>query len=171
MTILAWIATIATGGFLSATMIQGICLVNWPDYGLADKPYQGTLITFAVIGICVFFNTVIGSLLPKVEGAFLILHILGFFAILIPLVYYAPKGNASELFSEYLNEGGWPTYGLSFMVGTLGSAFSFAGADAAVHVGFTSPTYTSLLTSNLDVGGDCQCSRQRPSFNCYQRHH
>lgn len=134
VTILAWIATIASGAFLSATMIQGLCLVNYPAYGLTYKPYQGTLITWAVVLVCVFFNTVIGSLLPKVEAAFLILHVLGFFAILIPLVYYGPKGDVTELFSSYLNEGGWSTYGLSFMVGSLGSAFSFVGADAAVHV-------------------------------------
>jgi choline transport protein len=115
-------------------MIQGICLVNYPDYDFTKKPYQGTLIAWAVVLVCVFFNAVIGSLLPKVEAAFLIAHVLGFFAILIPLVYYGPHADATELFSSYLNEGGWSTYGLSFMVGSLGSAFSFLGADAAVHV-------------------------------------
>ena len=134
MTILAWLATIATGSFLSASMIQALCLINWPDYANHVQPYQSTLVTFLIIIVCVLFNTVIGGLLPKVEGAFLILHILGFFAILIPLLYYSPKGSASVLFSTYLNEGGWSSYGLSFMVGSIGAAFSFVGADAAVHV-------------------------------------
>lgn len=145
MTILAWIGTIATGAFLSASMIQALCLINWPDYANTAAPYQVTLITFAVVLVCVFFNTIIGGLLPKVEGAFLILHVLGFFAILIPLVYYSPKGTASELFSTYLNEGNWPTYGLSFMVGTLGAAFSFVGADAAVHVCILIPLFYQTL--------------------------
>ena len=86
--------------------------------------------------ICVFFNTVVASFLPRVEGGFLILHILGFFGILIPLVYYSPKGDTASVLSAYYNQVNWPTYGLSFMVGTLGLAFSFVGADAAVHVSY-----------------------------------
>lgn len=137
MTCLAWVATIATGAFLSASMIQSLCLINWPDYANVYAGWQGTLISWAVVLVCVFFNTVVGSLLPKVEGSFMMLHVLGFFAILIPLVYYAPKATASEVFGSttgYQNAGMWPTYGTSFMVGTLGAAFSFVGADAAVHV-------------------------------------
>lgn len=137
MTVLAWVATIATGAFLSASMIQSLCLINWPDYANVYAGWQGTLISWAVVLVCVFFNTVVGSLLPKVEGSFMMLHVLGFFAILIPLVYYAPKATAAEVFSSatsYQNAGMWPSYGTSFMVGTLGAAFSFVGADAAVHV-------------------------------------
>lgn len=99
--------------------------------------WQGTLISWAVVLVCVFFNTVVGSLLPKIEGTFMILHILGSFAILIPLVYYAPKATAAEVFgatTSYQNAGIWPNYGTSFLVGTLRAAFSFVGADAAVHV-------------------------------------
>lgn len=67
----------------------------------------------------------------------MVLYVLGFLAILIPLVYYAPKATAQDVFgvmTGYQNEGMWPTYGKSFMVGTLGAAFSFVGADAAVYV-------------------------------------
>jgi amino acid transporter len=137
MTVLAWVASIATGAFLSASMTQALCLINYPDYANVYAGWQGTLISSAFVLVCVFFNTVVGSLLPKVEGSFMMLHILGFFAILIPLVYYAPKATAAEVFSSatsYQNAGMWNSYGTSFLVGTLGAAFSFVGADAAVHV-------------------------------------
>ena len=142
MTILAWIATIATGAFLSAIIIQGLAILKYEDY--TPHRYHGTLIAWAIVLLCVFLNTVVSNILPQIEGLFLILHVLGFFAILVPLVYYAPHGNASDIFSTYLNEGGWPTYGLSFMVGTQGIAFAFVGADAAVHVG-------QLITHDLEV--------------------
>ena len=145
MTILAWIATIATGAFLSSLIIQGLIVLNYQDY--IFQRYHGTLITWAMVLVGVFFNTVISNTLPQVEGMFLILHVLGFFAILVPLVYYAPHGNASDIFSTYMNEGGWPTYGLSFMVGTSGVAFSFVGADAAVHVGNFVALVFELLTT------------------------
>lgn len=148
MTCLAWLGTVATGAFLDASMIQAICLLNWPEYAQTIAPYQTTLITWAIILICVFLNIATSRFLPNIEGAFLIVHILGFFGILIPLLYYAPKGSPSDIFSAangYLNEGNWPAYGLSFMVGTLGTVFAFVGADAAVHV-------SHALIISLDLG-------------------
>lgn len=64
----------------------------------------------------------------------MILHVIGYFAVLIPLVYLAPQGKASDIFTIFLNDGGWPTQGLSFLVGLLGPVFAFGGADGAVHV-------------------------------------
>lgn len=77
--------------------------------------------------MAVFVNTVISSMLPNIEGMILILHVLGFFAVLIPLVYMALHGSASDVFTLFLNEGGWSSQGLSFFVGPLGSVFSFLG--------------------------------------------
>lgn len=65
----------------------------------------------------------------------MIIHILGFFAILIPLTYMADHGNSKEVFTQFLNLGGFPSQGLSFFVGIAGCIFAFAGGDAAVHVG------------------------------------
>ena len=163
MTILAWIATISTGALLSATMIQGLLVLNYESYTF--ERWHGTLLGWAVVLVSVFFNTVIGMVLPKVEGAFLILHILGFFAILIPLVYYGPHGTTSDVFGVYLNEGGWSSYGLSFMVGTLGLAFSFVGADAAVHVCSDRQVLFRLTKSLPVVRRNNQPSGKRSSFN------
>lgn len=79
-------------------------------------------------------NIIGGKLLPRFEGTILILHILGFFAILIPLTYMAEHKPASEVFTYFINEGHWPTQGLSFFIGIIGPVFAFAGGDAAVHV-------------------------------------
>ena len=64
----------------------------------------------------------------------LILHIVGFFAILIPLTYLAPHANAHDVFATFINVGGWDTQAYSFFVGLVGSAFAFVGADSAVHM-------------------------------------
>lgn len=47
-------------------------------------------------------NTVISSWLPKFEGLILILHILGFFAILLPLVILGPHAQPSHVFEHSL---------------------------------------------------------------------
>ncbi|MCJ1361829.1 hypothetical protein MMC16_000929 [Acarospora aff. strigata] len=100
--------------------------------------WHGTLLFWAIIFLAVLINTVISSLLSKLEGLILILHILGFFAVLIPLVYMAPHGSASDVFTLFLNHGGWSTQGLSFFVGLIGNVFSMLGADGAIHVSLSS---------------------------------
>jgi choline transport protein len=96
-----------------------------PSY--IPQGWQGTLLFWAVIFFAVFVNTVVSSLLPKFEGLILILHISGFFAILIPLVILGPHDTAKDVFTVWLNEGGWSTQGLSFLVGLTGNAFAFVG--------------------------------------------
>lgn len=103
-----------------------------PNY--TPKPWETTLLLWAVIFLAVFINTVVSRALPKIESLIMILHIVGFFAILIPLVYMAPQGKASDVFTVFMNGGGWPTTGLSFFIGLLGPVFAFGGADGAVHV-------------------------------------
>lgn len=41
---------------------------------------------------------------------------------------------ATEVWATSLNEGGWPTQGLSYCVGFLGNVATFVGADASVHL-------------------------------------
>lgn len=66
----------------------------------------------------------------------LIIHVAGFFALLIPLVSLGPRGNTTEIFTDFLNLGGWPTQELSFFIGLAGYSAAFLGTDGAVHVSF-----------------------------------
>ena len=93
---------------------------------------------WAVLVVCMFFNTFLGFLLPAIEVLVLILHVLGFVAVLIPLTYLGPHGSAKEIFTTFLNAGGWPTMPLSFFIGLQGSAAAFLGNDGAIHVSLRS---------------------------------
>lgn len=99
--------------------------MNNPEY--IPERWHGTLLFWALVVFAVFMNTVASSFLPKFEGLILIFHVLGFFAILIPLVYMGPRGSATDVYTLFLNEGGWPTQGLSFFIGLVGNAFAFLG--------------------------------------------
>lgn len=107
-------------------------VLNNPDY--VPLGWQGTLMYWAVLLICVFINTALSKALPAIEVAILILHVLGFFVILIPLVYLAPKDNAKDIFTTFQNLGGWETQTLSFLIGLNGNAVAFVGTDGAIHV-------------------------------------
>ena len=122
---IGWQALLASGAYLCANIIQGLVILNYPDY--PAERWHGTFILWAVIVVAVIVNTVIVSLLPKLECVILIIHVLGFFAVMIPLVYMAPHGSAKDVFTLFVNAGGWQTTGLSFFVGIYGNVFAFLG--------------------------------------------
>ncbi|KAF7920719.1 hypothetical protein BELL_0233g00180 [Botrytis elliptica] len=134
LTVTGWQGLVASGGYLTGTIIQGLIVLTVPSYAASETSWQGTLLYWAAIFFAVFINTVVSSLLPKFEGLILVLHVLGFFSILIPLVVLAPHDSAKDVFTGWLNEGNWSTQGLSFFVGLIGNVFAFLGADGAFHM-------------------------------------
>ena len=66
-------------------MILALALLNHPTY--EPKLWHGTMVYWGVMAVAIIINTTTSKILPKLESFILGLHILGFFAILIPLVY------------------------------------------------------------------------------------
>ena len=132
LTVLGWQAFVASDGYLNGLLAQGLIVLADSSYDF--KIYHGVLLYWGLILFSVLINTVVSSLLPKFEGLILVLHILGFFAILFPLVILGPHSAPSDVFQTFVNSGNWPTNGLSFFVGLLGNVFAFFGADAAIHM-------------------------------------
>ncbi|KAI1370332.1 putative GABA permease [Hypoxylon crocopeplum] len=134
LTITGWQALLASGGFVTGTMIQGLILLTHPDYANVMKNWHGTLLFWAVVLLSYVINTAMGSLLARFEGFVLILHLVGFFAVLLPLVLLSEHGTATDVFDTFLNLGDWQTQGLSFCIGIVGSIFAFLGGDGAIHM-------------------------------------
>ena len=84
------------------------------------------LMFWAVIFFAVFINSVTSRALARFEGVSLVLHIFGFFAVLIPLVSLGPHGDGT-IFTTFLNEGDWSTQALSFFVGLPAAVNSLIG--------------------------------------------
>ncbi|RMZ66778.1 amino acid polyamine transporter I [Pyrenophora seminiperda CCB06] len=133
LTLCGWLASLGSGAFLTGGLIQGLMVLCQPD-SYVPHNWHVTLLYWAVIGFAVFINVAAGWLLPKFEGALLILHILGFFAILIPLIILGPQGDAKQIFTTFVNNGGWDSQGLSFCIGIMGSVFAFVGGDGPIHL-------------------------------------
>lgn len=132
LTITGWQAACASGAYNSGVFIQG--LIALCNQNHVPKGWQNTLWAWAVLAFAVFINTIASSALAKFESLILILHIAGFFAILIPLTYLAPHSDAQEVFKTFKNAGGWDTQTYSFFIGLVGAVYSFVGADSAVHM-------------------------------------
>lgn len=125
MTVIGWQASLASGGFLAGTMIQGLLVLNYPSYGY--QRWHGTLLFYAVLVVALFVNTYLARQLPQIESMVLIIHVMGFFAILVPLVYLAPHSTAKDVFATLSDSGGWSSNGLSLLIGLSTSMFAFIG--------------------------------------------
>ena len=111
--------------------MQGLLILNYPNYDY--QRWHGTLLFYAVLAFALFINTYLGRLLPQIESMMLLFHVLGFFGILIPLVYLAPHQPANEVFTTFLNTGDWSSNGLSFFVGLITAMDSFPGGHEIKH--------------------------------------
>ena len=118
--------------FLAGTIIQGLIILNDPTY--VFERWQGTMLVIAITAFAIVFNTFLAKKLPMVEGLILIIHIVGLFAIVIPLWVLAPRNTAKAVFTEFSNGGGWSSTGTSVMVGLSTSIVSMLGFDCGVHM-------------------------------------
>jgi amino acid transporter len=136
---MGWQTGAASSAFLAGMEVQSLILLNYPSYD--PKVWHGTLMVIAIAAFCGLFNTLLARKLPLVEGTVLILHILGFFAIIIPLVVLAPRASAKEVFFTFNSgkydpsgERPWSSTGLACLVGIIGPTVSLLGSDAATHM-------------------------------------
>ncbi|KAI1500853.1 amino acid transporter [Biscogniauxia marginata] len=134
LTITGWQALVASGSYITGTAIQGLILLTHPEYAENIQNWHGTLLFWAVVIGGYGINTALGSVLAKFEGLLLIIHILGFFAVILPLLLLSEHASSEEVFNAFVNQGGWQTQGLSFCVGILGNVFAFVGGDGAIHM-------------------------------------
>lgn len=132
ISVLGWQTGLASITYIAGTLIQGLIVLNNDDY--IFERWHGTLLVIAIVAFAVIFNTALAQRLPMIEIMVLFLHLLGFFGVLIPLWVLAPRNSPEMVFTQFENLGGWPTQGLSFMVGLLTSVYGLLGADSAVHM-------------------------------------
>lgn len=117
---------------MGSTVLQGVITLSRENYH--PKLWEGTLIAWAKALSYLSLNLIGGKLLSRLESFVLVFHILGFFAILIPLVYMSKHQPADQVFLRFINTGHFSNNALSSFVGMTGCAFAFSGGDSTVHV-------------------------------------
>jgi choline transport protein len=132
MCVLGWQCACATTAYICGTQIQALLTLNYPTY--IPHPWHGCLLSIAVAAHGVFFNTWLAKKLPLVEGIVLVIHILGFVAILVPLWVLSPRLDAKTVFTKFNNGGGWNNQFTSFIAGMAAGIGPLLGADASVHM-------------------------------------
>ncbi|KAL8913024.1 MAG: hypothetical protein Q9171_002092 [Xanthocarpia ochracea] len=129
---IGWQGAIVGLSFVAGTIVQGLITLNNPSY--EPQQWHGTLLVIAAVAIAIGINVFLSKTLPIAEIPILILHVLGLFAIIIPLLVMAPKNDARTALLTVTNSGGWHTTGTSFMIGLLTALGSMMDFDCAVHM-------------------------------------
>ncbi|KAL4776113.1 amino acid/polyamine transporter I [Aspergillus nidulans var. acristatus] len=132
LTAIGWQCAIVTIAMLAGTIIQGLIVLNDPGYNF--ERWHGTLLVIAITTFSIFFNTFLARNLPMVEALILIIHVVGLFAIIIPLWVLAPRNNAKAVFTEFNNGGGWNSDGTATLVGFSTTITAMIGYDCSVHM-------------------------------------
>jgi amino acid transporter len=132
MSTLSWQAGNAADCFLTGTMIQGLLQVN--DVNYEPQRWQGTLFVSAMLLVLYVINIWGHAFWPRIQNGLMILHLLAFFAVVTTLWVLAPHNTAKAVFTEFSNNGGWPSTGLSLMVGQISAIYSVLGSDATAHM-------------------------------------
>ncbi len=102
-----WQAGLLGSTFIVGTVIQGLIILNNPTY--VPERWHGTLIVWAIVIFCVLFNTFLAKRLPAIEGVVVIIHILGIFAVAVPLWFLSPRLGPRDALLTFTNGGGWPS--------------------------------------------------------------
>lgn len=77
-----------------------------------------------------FVGNVYGSkILPYWQNAVFAVHILAYFAYIIPIWVSAPRATHRQVWGEFQNTGGWSNLGLSILVGQLSGISNQVGID------------------------------------------
>ncbi|KAL9013965.1 MAG: hypothetical protein Q9173_001363 [Seirophora scorigena] len=129
---MGWQGAVVGLSLLAGTIIQGQIALQNESY--EPKQWHGTLLINAVVLFCIVFNTSLAKKLPLIEGFILLLHVIGLFAIVIPLWVLAPRNPANVALLQFNNGGEWQSTGLAFMVGLLTTLISMTGFDCSVHM-------------------------------------
>ncbi|KAJ5772912.1 hypothetical protein N7457_007808 [Penicillium paradoxum] len=129
---MGWQCAIVSIAYLAGTIIQGLIVLNQPDYDF--QRWHGTMLVIAISTFSILFNTFLAKNLPFVEGLILIIHVVGLFAIIIPLWVLAPRNNAHAVFTTFNNGGSWDNSGTATLVGLSTTITSMLGYDCSVHM-------------------------------------
>ncbi|KAJ5239321.1 choline transport protein [Penicillium chermesinum] len=130
--VVAWIAAPTAAIYLASSVLQTTIATNIPSY--EPKGWQVTLIMWAVLAVITTMSTILGMVLPVIEVFILFIHVFGFFAVLIPVLYLGPRSSTKAVWSTSFELGGWNDITLATFIGMKGAVASFLGTDGAVHM-------------------------------------
>ena len=88
------------------------------------------MLVIAIIAFAAIFNTLLATRLHLVEGTILVVHVFGFFCVLVPLWVLSPRTDSKDVWTTF-HDPGWNNSGLSTLIGLITCVLPLLGADAS----------------------------------------
>ncbi|ORX94415.1 GABA permease [Clohesyomyces aquaticus] len=132
MCAIGWQAAMATTALAATQQLQGLIALNSSTYVI--KGWHTTLFTIAITIFALIWNTFFVRNLPLIEYVGFVLHVLGFFAFIIVLWVMGPRPDTRKVWTEFQDNSGWGSTGVSTLVGILGPIVTLIGSDSACHL-------------------------------------
>lgn len=129
---MGWQGSIVGLAFVAGTSIEGLIILNNASY--TPEPWHGTLLVIAVVAAAIIINIFSAKRMPVIQSILLFVHVLGLFAVLIPLWVMGPQNSAEKAFTELINAGNWSSMGTAIMVGLLTPLTTMMGFDCMIHM-------------------------------------
>lgn len=143
---LGWQVGVAFPAFLGAGQLQAPAVLKYPEH--SPQRWHVTLTMIAILQVCVFFTTFLAQKLHLVEGVIMVLHIAGFFGILITLWVTSTKASSKKVWTSFYDPG-WGSQGLSGLIGLVASVALMLGADASGMDGSVRPQRKLWAETNV----------------------
>ncbi|EEY23055.1 conserved hypothetical protein [Verticillium alfalfae VaMs.102] len=122
----------ASAAFAAGLQLQALITINNDNY--VPERWQGMLFYWAVLVYAMVMNIWGSKALPHANLIAGVIHVAAFVAIVIVLGVMSKKNTASFVFTEFSNNSGWSSDGISWLVGLLSAVYPFLGYDAACHL-------------------------------------
>lgn len=148
MSALGWVTGCPATAQLTASLIQGLVYLKYPNVNFGAL-WQFALLVMLIVLLASAFNIYGTRILPTAEGIFLLVHVLGYFAFLIVFWVMSKHSPAREVFTTFADEGNWGSNGLATLVGITTPLWSFLGPDAGAHMSEEMRDAGSVLPSAM----------------------
>ncbi|KAK5717360.1 hypothetical protein LTR15_009254 [Elasticomyces elasticus] len=128
--LLGWQTSLVGTAYAAGQQFEAMAALSDPKYII--QGWQSCLFTVGLTTMAIFFNTVLFSKLPLLEGSIIVFHCFGFLAIFVTLWVMDSRGG-SETVTTF-SDNGWGSVGLSCLVGILSPIITLVGADSQCHL-------------------------------------
>ncbi|KAH6962465.1 amino acid/polyamine transporter I [Ilyonectria sp. MPI-CAGE-AT-0026] len=132
---IAWAGSIFTCASIALGVGNlGLGCIQVVHPNLVIKPWMSFVAYQVVNWFCFLFNLT-SKALPTVTFATLWISILSYLAIIITVPASSSHHQSAKfVFTQFINNTGWPNDGIAYIVGLINANWAFNGLDCAVHM-------------------------------------
>ncbi|KAF2018121.1 amino acid transporter [Aaosphaeria arxii CBS 175.79] len=132
MSTLGLIASVSSGMFVMATLLQATIQVINPTFAFTS--WSSTLIMLLFLAVSALVNTMSAKFLPPIQTFSLFAHMFGFIIVFVTVWVRCPRNPAADVFLHVINGSGWKDVGIACLISQITVLFCNLGSDSIVHI-------------------------------------